>query len=265
MTPETGLDPDEAFDAVARRASVMECLMSGPKYNRDLRDELDISRSTAYKAVSELEDLNITRRGDEGYELTVLGELLFKQYREFHSRFQDICRPGKLLALLAPETEIPFALVAEAEVYTSEPHAPGLAIREVERVVTEASTLKGTGPVVFPRYVELFTDQLISDELEAELIYEQPVYHHLISEYEEDFKKTLRRDNLDVRVTDTELPFALMIIEKPTRKVAIVIYDDSGGIQGFIVNDSESAYAWGCDKWEEYQDGATKPPFETKK
>jgi len=263
MNPDPGLDADEAIDAVSRRSSVIECLLDGPKYNRDVRDELDISRSTAYKAVSELEELDIARRCDEGYELTVLGRLLFEQYQQFHDRIADVCQTGSLLAVLPRETDVPFAFLEGANVYISEPHAPNRPVHQIERVIDEASSVKGTGPVVLPRYVELFSEQIVADELEAELVYARPVFEHLMAEYEEAFREAFESDNLAVRVTDEDLPYALLVVEAPTRKAGIVVYDDTGNIQGVVVNDTEQSFVWARDRWEQYRDDASTPSAES--
>ncbi|MDF9746926.1 helix-turn-helix transcriptional regulator [Natrinema salsiterrestre] len=263
MTENTGLDADEALDIVSRRALIMEALLNGPKYNRDIRDELDVSRSTAYKAVSELEELGMARRGDDGYELTPLGRLLFDEYRRFLDRITDICRPGRLLAALPRETELPFAALADAAVSVSDRHAPNEPVREVERLVDESSAVKGTGPVVLPRYAQFFSDQLASDELEAQLVFERPVFDHLRTDYEEYFQRAIESDNLDVWVTDAELPYGLLVIEEPTRRVAIIVYESSGALMGVISNDTERAYHWGREQWERYRSGASSPSIDS--
>lgn len=257
MTEHTGLDTDETLDVVSRRALIMEALLNGPKYNRDLRDELDVSRSTAYKAVSELEDLGMARRGDDGYELTPLGRLLFEEYRQFLDRVADICRPGRLLAALPRDTEFPFAVLDDAEVSLSDRHAPNEPVREVERLVDDSSVVKGTGPVILPRYARFFSDQLASDELEAELVFERPVFDHLRTDYEEYFERAIESNNLDVWVTDAELPYGLLVITEPSRKLAVIVYDSSGALNGVILNDTEQAYQWGRAQWEQYRNGAT--------
>lgn len=262
MTGDARLDPAEAIDAVSRRAAIIECLVDGPKYNRDLREELDISRSTAYKAVTELEELNIAQRGDDGYQLTVLGQLLFEQYRAFRGRVTEVCRAGDLLAVLPRDTEIPFSVLKGADVSKSKPHAPNRPVQEIERLVDDATRVRGTGPVVLPRYVEIFAEQILSNELEAELIYAQPVFQHLLDVYEQDFTATVQSDNLVAWVTSADLPYALLLIDEPTHQVAIVVYDNGGEIRGLIVSDSEAAYAWASDQWEQFCQAAAHPSIE---
>jgi len=260
MSGETGPDAEAAFDAISRRSTVIECLVDGPKYNRDIRDELDVSRSTAYKAVAELEELDLARRGDDGYELTLLGQLIFAQYRQCYDQITDICRPGGLLALLPRDIDLPYEFFTDAEITRSERHAPNQPVREVERVVEEASTVKGTGPVVLPRYVELFSDQVLSDELDAALVFEHPAFDHLATVYEEDIQEAVQSENLDVWVTDSELPYGLLVVEEPVTSAGIIVYDDAGDIKGFVTNDTDAAYDWGRSQWERYRTDAVEPP-----
>jgi predicted transcriptional regulator len=262
MTNEPDIEADEAIDAVTRRASVIECIVDGPKYNRDIRDELGVSRSTAYKAVSELEELGIARRGDEGYELTVLGQSLFEQYRDFHGRVTDICRSDSMLAALPRETTIPFEFLDSADISESQPHAPNRPVQKVEEIINAAEKIRGTGPVVLPRYVEIFAEQIVSDNLWAEIIYAEPVFEHLITVYQDDIMSTIESDNLEAWVTDSDLPFALLITDEPTKGAAMVIYDTEGTIKGVIANDTQEAYNWASEKWEQYRQSATKPSLE---
>lgn len=262
MSDDAGLDTDEVIDAVSSRASVIECLMDGPKYNRDLRDELDVSRSTAYKAISELEDFGLARRGDDGYELTNLGKILFEQYQQFYSSAEAICDAGRLLAELPFKTDLPFEFLEAADVYRATRYAPNRPIHEIERIVTESSKVKGTAPVVLPSYVDLFSQQLAAGELEVELLWERPVFEYMRNDYEAAFREAVESGNLSLTVTDDELPFALLLIEEPTQKVAVIFYGSDGNIKGCVLNRTEQAYTWGCEQWEKFQSSATKPTVE---
>jgi len=206
-----------------------------------------------YKALSELEDIGVAQRGDGGYRLTLLGRLLFEQYRQFQRRLDDICAPGTLLAILPPDMDVPFGLVEGAETFLSERHAPNKPIREIERVVTSASEIKGIGPVVLPRYVELFTDQFTSDELVGEMLFERPVVDHLRTDYRDDLTAAFESDNVELWATDTTLPYGLVVVEAPDPKIIFVVYDSAGEIKGILVNDTTGAVEWGRDQWQRYK------------
>lgn len=258
MADRGGMRPEEALDAVARRAKFIECLLDGPKYNRDIRDQLDVSRSTAYKAVTELESLDMASRCDEGYELTVLGRLLFAEYQRALDRVEEVCRPGHLLSILPADTDISFPVLDGAQVFFARRHAPNRPVREIETLVREASVLRGTGPVVLPRYVELFHDQVVDGELDVELIFERQAFDYLVTDYADDYAEAFRSDHLSVWVTEAELPFALLVVDEPEPQVGITIYDRHGELRGFVRNDGEAAHAWGETQWERYRADATR-------
>jgi predicted transcriptional regulator len=255
MTDEAGLETTEVLDAVARRANVIECLLDGPKYNRDVRSTLDVSRSTVYKAFSELDELDVVQPCSHGYELTAFGRLLYDEYSQFHRRFEEVCRAGPLLAVLPVDVDVPFVMLDGADVYVSTRHAPHSPVHAIERVVREASAVKGTAPVILPSYVDLFTEQVVDAELEASLVFERPVFEHLTTDYEEDYSTAFRSERLEVWVTDRELPFGLLVIEAPTPQAGLVVYDQGGELKGFVLNDDE-ACDWASREWESVRDDA---------
>ena len=263
MNEPGGLEPAEALDVVARRARFIECLLDGPKYNRDIRDALDVSRSTAYKAVRELESLDMASRCDDGYELTNLGRLLYAEYERALDRIEEVCRPGHLLSILPTDTDISFGVLDGASVFFAHRHAPNRPVREIESVVEAATAVRGTGPVVLPRYVELFHEQILAGELDAELVVERQVLQYLVSDYAQDYEEAIERENFAVSVTDGELPYALLVVDEPTPQVGIIVYDQQGELRGFIRNDSAAAHQWGCERWEEARNVATPVTSET--
>lgn len=265
MSGNTGIDGDEASDAVSRRAEIIECLMDGPTYNRDIRDRLDVSRSTVYKAIRELEELDLAQRGSKGYELTIVGRLLFEEYRRYQSRVEDVCRSGTLLSVLPTNTDIPIEVLDGADVYVSERHAPNRPVRVIEEIIRDATVSKGTGPIVLPRYVELFHDAIVAGDLEAELVFERSVHEYLASDYTDSYSEALGTENLSVWVTpDDEHPYGLLIVEEPSPRIGLIVYDRDGGLKGIIVNDTEPACDWGYETWKRSRDrGAhTTTPLE---
>ncbi|AFK21558.2 HTH domain-containing protein (plasmid) [Haloferax mediterranei ATCC 33500] len=257
MSTNSRIDPDDVVDAVARRADVIQRLLDGPQYNRDIRESLGVSRSTAYKAIRELEELGLARRGDSGYELTAAGYLLFEEYQRFRSRVEVICRPAQLLAILPTDIDLDVEVLEGAEVSFAERHAPNRPVTMIGDAIRDADVLRGTGPVVLPSYVDLFHEQFIAGKLEAELVFERAAFNHLATDYADQFAEAVESDVLKVQVTDEELPFGLLVIEEPTPKVGIIVYDRGGELRGFILNDSERAVEWGKEKWEQYRAEAT--------
>lgn len=249
---------DEILDALIRRSVVLECLADGPKYNRDIREAVGISRSTVYKSVSELEELDIVRRGENGYELTLAGQLLYEQFRRFEDSVGDICAASRLLSVLPGSIDIPVALLEDASVTVSERHAPNRPVREVEDLVESAAVVRGTGPVVLPTYVEIFSSRLSEAMLEATLVFERPAFDHLTSEYETELRTAVESESVDIWVTDAELPYALLVVEQPSAEVCLVVYDSSGDLEGTIRSDRDEAVSWGLTQFEQVRERASR-------
>jgi predicted transcriptional regulator len=256
MSTTDGVDPDRAAAVVARRTGIVACLADGRKSTQQLRHALATSRSTLYKALRELEELQLVRREGDAYELTLTGVLLHEEYQRHRRAVEDICRPGELLALLPKDIGIGYDLLDGAAVYLTARHAPIQPVSVVEELVREATVLMGIGPVVLPNYVDVFRELLVDGALSAELIFGKPAYEYLTSDYAEAFGAALDSGNLRVHVTADELPFGLLVVEEPHALVAVVVYDEGGGVRGVIENDTEGAYEWGHGVCKRYRERA---------
>lgn len=257
MSHNLGVDPERAAAVVTHRAPVVERLSDGPKRNRTLLAELSLSRSTVYKALQELEELQLVHRGSDGYELTLTGRLLWEEHCRHEATVASICRPGGLLRVLPDDVDVPIGVLEGADVHLAERHAPIGPIVAIETLVREATELKGVGPVVLPNYVDLFHERLVEDELRAELVFERPAWEHLTRDYSGPMAESVATGNLTLWVTDDELPMGLLLVEEPVARVGMVIYDDDGGLKGVVENDAEEAYEWGHRMWNDALERAT--------
>lgn len=252
------IEADEAITIISRRDRFLEHLLDGPKYNRDLRSELGVSRSTAYKGLRELEEWDLIDRTEDGYVPTLLGRLLFEEYRQFRSNVAKISRPGTLLSFLPVETDIGPDVLDGAEIYFARRHAPNQPVNAIEDAVRGATALKGIGPVVLPSYVRVFHELIVEEDLEAEFLFERRVIEYLVTDYADECAEAFETGALDVLLSDDELPFALLVVERPVRQMGIVAYDRDGELRGFVANDSDRAVEWAHDVWNRYADGTAR-------
>lgn len=257
MQGDGELDAQEIIDAIGRRTAFAEALLAGPKHKRDLRDELDVSNSTAYKALRELENLCIVERGENGYELTLTGRLVYEEYGQFCRTVECICRPGELLSFLPADTTIAAEILTDAEIVFRRRHAPNQPEYHFEEMIGDATVLKGTSAVALPHSVETFHRKVTDGELRAELVLERPVVEHLAADYPRQFGETVETDAVSIRVTDEQLTFGLVLVESPTERVGIVVYDPDGDLAGLIINDSQNAVEWGHCMWKQHVAGST--------
>lgn len=252
----SGFDADAVSDVVSQRADVLACLVDGPKHNRDLQDELGVSRSTAYKALRELEEHSLVERTDDGFGLTLTGRLAFDQHARYTDAIEVLCVPGSLLTVLPSDAIDSLAVLRGADVVFAERHAPNLPVNTLEDVVREATALRGMSPVLLPLYVDLFHECIVDGDLDANLLLETPVVEHLFDQYRTAAVEVVETGDARLWNTDETLPFGLVVVDEPDPMVALIVYDDNGGLRGVITNSTASAVAWGRSVWERYRSDA---------
>ncbi|EFW93029.1 transcriptional regulator protein-like protein [Haladaptatus paucihalophilus DX253] len=254
---DSGERPDALLSTVVKRAGFLTALASGPIPKRHLRDELDVSRSTVYKAVRELHEYELVERTDEGLALTLAGRMLESEYGAFRSVAEDVNRTRELLSVLPNDSRVSIELVEGATTIFAERHAPNHPLRYFEEMVSDADRVLGISPVALPQYVELFHDRTVGEGMAAELVLERPVVEYLITDYGERLNEALASNHVSIWELDTTLPFGLIVTEGERDGVSLVVYDDRGELRGLLTNDTSDAMAWAKDVFETYRERAT--------
>ena len=251
-------DVEHLITLVVKRSRLVDLLRTGPRYKRDLQEELGVSRSTIYKAVRELEDEGIVERTDEGHRLSLVGRLVHREYREFSDSVAAVSGSGDLLAVLPSEVPLTLDALAGAEVTRAERHAPNRPVEAVERIVEDASKLRGMSSAALPQYVAVFRDQIVAGRLVAELLLERPVVEYVFANYRDEVMESFASDNVRFRETTASLPFGLIVVEEPEPEMAVLVYGDDGALKGVIRNDSAAACDWAAEVYGSYAADATE-------
>lgn len=242
-------DVRTVLDTLDTRESFVEQLADGPMWKRELQEELRFSRSTVYKAVRDLKEQGLVERRDDGYGLTLIGRLLFERRRRFHDVADAIYRSAPLLAALPSDVDIPSTLLVAADVVFAERFAPNQPVLTIESLVRDTDSLKGLSPVVLPQYVDVFHDELVFGDLQAELLLERPVVEHLCVEYERPFDEASEAGDLLVHTTDETLMYGMLLLGTPIRCVVLIVHGPNGELCGLIINETPAAIGWGEDSW----------------
>ena len=95
---DAGRDTAALADVLRKRAPLLEALADGPLTQRDVRDELGVSRSTVYSALRELESAGLVVGRPEGYALTGLGRLAWRRRDCYLARLDRLTVADRLLA-----------------------------------------------------------------------------------------------------------------------------------------------------------------------
>lgn len=251
--------PPDVIEALERRGSLLARLDEEPHDIRDLRDELDVSRSTVYNATRELEALELITRSEDGFQLTLFGRFALQKYSQFVTELTDLCDVEPELAVLSPDLAIPPDTFVDAEIVTAEPqpHAPDRPLEAFQRFVQSVDRLRGFGPVTGTRYVELFGEQVLSGTLSAELITGETVVEYLLTHHEPDVVEILNSDRFQLYETPRTLSFGLILADKPESRLGLLLYDEQGQLRLFLTMDGNAALEWGRSIYDSYRADAT--------
>lgn len=242
-TPEHSL-----LETVTRRAAVIERLSDGSRDKRELTEGLDVSRQTVDRAIRELESLAIAERTDEGYRLTLVGDLAYREFEALLARYERLCLTRDLLVHLPPDTRIDTDVLAGATVVHADHRFPHEPARELERLVEGADSLVGYSPIAVPEYVSLFHHQVMRTDTEIELFLDEPLIERLVSSYSEELREALSSPNFALfRLSESLCP-NMGIVLADGSSVYIGVYDDTGNIRGAITTEADAAVAWARDR-----------------
>lgn len=133
---------------------------------------------------------------------------------------------------------------------------PAEAIEHIESLARDATKVKGFTPAVLPRCITVFHDQLTSDALMAELVFEEDAVGVLREKYGAQFEEALASGMLHASKTSDRLPYSLLIMVEPEPRIQLVCHDSHGNVRGVVENDSPVAVDWAEDTFRRYREDA---------
>lgn len=248
--PDVGMERPTIADLLAKRADLLACLADGPKSQRTLREALGRSRSTVYKAVTELEDHRLVVEGADGYELTGIGRLAWRRHDDYRARLDRLVAAKPLLNAIPDATRVPLAVFEHGQVIAPGRHAPERPLDRLESLGEEADSLRCFSPAGMPRYFADIHERVAAGNQRAKLVIEDDGIDRIRAAYE-DFEAAVDEPDFDVRVADTELPFAIVLFDEA--ELGMFVYD-VGTLAGAAFCDDDAVLAWGEQLFErEYE------------
>jgi predicted transcriptional regulator len=248
-----GAPTSELIDVVARRSSVLGLLADGPLEKRDLREELGVSRSTAYKARRELEEWDLVRTDAGSVELTQFGRLVRRQFDWFVAGVERVSAARSLLAHVPEDVLLPLALVVHGQQVRGERNAPERPLTRFEDLAEQSHHIRCLSPVAMPRYLPRIRRRVAADDLAVELVLETGAVARLDSD--PDFRAALDSEAVSLYESEAQLPYGLVILDDG-RAVAFVTYTDQGAVAGLAVSDDPDACGWAMAAYERHREAA---------
>lgn len=241
------------LSVISNRVELLACLETGVTDKREIEDCLGKSRTTVNRWLNDLEESGLVSLQANQYELTLFGEIVYAQYRRIETQFDDLLQSKPLLKFLSPECGVDIRLIQHAEVLISTDIAPQEPVLRLEDLIENATThqIKGISPVVLPRYIDFFSDQILHQDLEAEFVLEKDVMEYLVVSYNDIITDVMNSSRGSFARVETGLEYGLVIIDNEA--VWVGIHEPGGGLRGAIINHAEPAIEWGLEQFERVQ------------
>lgn len=242
MRSSTNADGNGAVaGTLRRRRPVLELLAGGPRDQREVREALDRSRSTVYKALKELEEAGLVERRGDAYALTAYGRLAWQRHDEYEARLRRLEAARPLVGAI-PEGRLPPPVVLErARIVLPSRDAPERPLECLEAYSGRSDRIRCLSPAGMPRYLAEIHAAVEAGERTVELLVESAALERLRSGYGR-FEEAVLTEGLDVLRTDGTLPFAVVLFDAD--RLGLFAYDE-GVLVGAAFSRDPDAVRWG--------------------
>jgi predicted transcriptional regulator len=239
--PET---PSDLLRLFAKREAVLHNVADGPVSKCDLVRSLAVSRSTIDRCIRELVERDVLTRGDDGYELTLLGRLLYEEYSRFHDRAAGVSRSVGFLSALPADAPLEPVVLVGADVTEATRTAPYRPVEAHLDLVRRATSIRLLSTAVSSQYVDVVGERVVDGGMELSVGCAPEVVEYLVSEEAEALQESFETGRLELCELEETPPFTVGVVETPEAEhVSLLAYDDDG-IRGHVRNDDPGAMAW---------------------
>lgn len=255
MTGDSGI---AALDVVRSRFDVLEELATGPRQKPQLQEALDVSRSTVDRAVGELESAGFVVRDEDGYAVTLYGELFRERYGAFLSEARDLAAAGPLLEALPRSAPMDPAFLRSATVRRASAPAPHRPVSEFESRLAEADRLRGLSRTISQPSTARLIRERVDEGMEGELVVSSDLATYMREERYESEREMVTTGRY--RLFEVEsIPYGLALLDCGAETVAFVfVYGPSSDLLGTIENDDDDAVAWAEGLYREHRSTAAE-------
>lgn len=227
---------------VLKRRVFLEILSDDPMDRRDLEERLDVSRTTVYRATTELLDLGFLEHVDGTYRSTHRGKAVLEVTKQYHDSLRAIDSIAPLVELVdAPVFLRHIDLFVDSTMIVADRTNPYRAIHYVQSCIENVDRWRGvvtrrTIPDSVPR-----TLAQVQNGATVELVLEEEALEFAAADVQGGLIAAEQMGDLKIyRTTETDLSIHLF----DDRVVIPGFSRDEGTLTVVVETDSEDAIAW---------------------
>ena len=252
-----GKSPLERDIRLLQRAPILAACRDGPADRSTIAERAARSRTTVYRATTELEASGLLEKGSDGYSLTNFGTTILERLSQFRNELDSVWHLKPVLDRIdAPELRDHVELFADATVVEASADAP-YAIEQRLVALIGANTGEWFGftrEFGSPAVVEAVS-QAMFDGTSAEWVFTSEAVGRLSEQHPEAQTEMRALDRTASYVVE-RLPFNFAVFGGTLVLIAI---DPTTGVHADIaITETPDAVAWARHLFETYRDRAER-------
>jgi len=218
------------------------------------------SRATVRRKLRMFETEGWSEEIDGLHRLTPAGQQTLEQYEELAETIEQVLDKAPWFQRLSPiRTDIPVRALADAKLYFSSPHAPGIVLATALKLCDpRLDRFRVVVSIFNPRLFRTY-DKLLRLGLKGEAIVDASLYKRLHEEELEYFLDDSNYGNFRILCLEETLTLGIGIYDE--EKIAIGAYNETGEGEhiAMIISSNEAVVQWGEDLYDHYQKRAQDP------
>lgn len=243
----------------ASRFQVLRALVDGATSLAELESVADVSRTTLWRTLTELERRGWVDRVPEGYEATPVGAFVAETFADMLVGLGVADELGDLIRWL-PSEEIDFSLsrLADAEVAVPTPSDPQAPMRLAEEQTAGAQRVRLLTHATSPAVIAALHDGMSASKQELEAVMTRGAIDAILAnpEMRAQFRDLLKSDAATIYRYDGMIPHILAIFDD--ERVGLGVDDDHGRPQGVLGITDDVVLAWAEEIFEDYRGRADR-------
>lgn len=238
---------------ITKREPVLRAVGADGIGKRELVEQLRVSRSTVDRGIRELETAGLLSRSADGYQRTLLGELLLSEYDRLAGKTEALLAGQALLADLSPSFELDPVVFKDATIVRPSQHAPQQPISAFCSLIETARWTQTVFPAVLPQVVDQWVELCEDSMIRADIVLTEPVVSTLVSAHTESLQTLLAEPRFALHQVDSQPTCGLVVAEgDSTATAGIVVFDERGGTRAYINTDADEAVSWVREQINDY-------------
>lgn len=166
---------DSPLDGIAflarseNRVRVLRTIARKNRTRHELREKLEISRTTLGRVLNEFESRGLIRPTEQGYTTTAAADATLRKFVPLLETMEGVYNLGEAIDWLPPPAcSLDFRHFRDADITVSTPDNPAEPFDRGLELIHSADRYRGLTSTAIPSYVDALRDGLVRDRLDFE-------------------------------------------------------------------------------------------------